>query len=76
MKRREVLKPEVSPVVIDGCGLKHDALTAMVREGVAKEYGLMMVEEMRKPPAWAPGVPLDAELKMGKRYGQLEEVKI
>ena len=54
----------------------HDALTAMVRDGVAKEYGLMMVEEMRKPPAWAPGVPLDAELKMGKRYGQLEEVKV
>lgn len=54
----------------------HDALTAMVREGVAKEYGLMMLEVMRTPPVWAPGVPLDAELKMGTRYGQLEEVKV
>ena len=53
----------------------HDALTAMVRKGVAKEYGLMMLEVMRTPPVWAPGVPLDAELKMGTRYGQLEEVK-
>ena len=61
-----------SPVVLQ----VHDALTAVVKDGMADDFGRMMVEVMRTPPVWAPTIPLDAELKAGKNYGELREVKV
>ena len=61
-----------SPVVLQ----VHDALTAVVKDGMADDFGRMMVEVMRTPPVWAPTIPLDAELKVGKNYGELREVKV
>lgn len=54
----------------------HDALMAMVKKEVADDYSLIMVEEMRRPPVWAPGVPLDCEMSRGQNYGEMEVVKM
>ena len=33
------------------------------------------LEEMRRPCAWGSGLPLSAEVKMGKKLGELTEWK-
>ena len=39
----------------------HDACYCVVPEGEAEEARRFIIHELRKEPAWAPGIPLDAE---------------
>lgn len=48
----------------------HDELDAIVRTEVAQDYAGIAQEELRRPPTWAPGIPLDAEVSIGQRYGE------
>lgn len=47
----------------------HDALAYVVPNKLAAAAGAIMREEMNKPVAWAPGLPLAADLKYGPTYG-------
>ena len=44
----------------------HDACYCVVPEGEAEEARRFIIHELRKEPAWAPGIPLDAEGGYGK----------
>lgn len=47
----------------------HDAIAHVVPEDKAEEFGKVVLEIMSEPPIWLPDVPLLAELKIGKSYG-------
>lgn len=47
----------------------HDEIVVSVPDEVAEASLGWMIREMRKPPKWARGLPLDAEGGIGKRYG-------
>jgi DNA polymerase len=44
----------------------HDAVYCVVPEAEAEEARRFIITELRKEPAWAPGIPLDAEGGYGK----------
>lgn len=44
----------------------HDAVYCVVPEEEAEEARRFIITELRKEPAWAPGIPLDAEGGYGK----------
>lgn len=46
----------------------HDELVACVPEELAQQALSDMIAEMRKPPKWAPDLPLDAEGDVGVSY--------
>jgi DNA polymerase len=48
----------------------HDELVVCVPDAEAEEALAFMLEVMRTPPAWAPGLPLDAEGDIAQRYGE------
>jgi hypothetical protein len=47
----------------------HDALAHVVPEDKAEEFGKVVLEIMSQRPWWLPDVPLLAELKIGRSYG-------
>jgi DNA polymerase len=47
----------------------HDEVVLVVPEDVAEEAYANTIGWMRVPPAWAPGLPLDAEGGIAERYG-------
>lgn len=50
--------------------MSHDEIVAVVPEDYAGECLSKMIEIMKKPPAWAPGLPLSAEGGIGNTYGE------
>lgn len=47
----------------------HDEIIAIVPETDAEQAKEFILTTMTTTPAWAPGLPLDAEAAIGKRYG-------
>lgn len=50
-------------------GLVHDEVICMVPDDEVEEAKVFIQTVMRKPPEWAPDLPLDCEVGSGKRYG-------
>ena len=50
-------------------GLVHDEVICVVRDDEVEAAKLFIKKTMRKPPKWAPDLPLDCEVGSGKRYG-------
>lgn len=50
-------------------GLVHDEVITVVPEGEVDEAREIIQTVMRTPPSWAPDLPLDCEVGVGKRYG-------
>ena len=48
--------------------MEHDALGVLVRNETAERDRAIILEEMRRPPVWCAGIPLDAEATMGESY--------
>jgi len=48
--------------------MEHDCLGVLVRNETAERDREIILEEMRRPPEWCPGIPLDAEATMGDSY--------
>ena len=48
----------------------HDEIVLEVPERVAEARKQQLYEIMCSPPAWAQGLPLDAEIKIQRRYGK------
>lgn len=53
-------------------GTVHDELIAVVRESEAQEAADWVKQQMVKEPPWMPGIPLDAGVDFGKRYGEVK----
>lgn len=51
------------------CMQSHDELAWIVPEADAQAHLDICLEEMRRPPSWLPGIPLDAEGGIGDSYG-------
>lgn len=51
-------------------GTVHDEIICLVAEDEVKEAEAFMLEVMRTPPSWCPGLPLDAEVASGDNYGE------
>ena len=49
--------------------MTHDEVVCVVPQNEVAEAEQFMIEEMRKPPSWAPELPLNAEAESGERYG-------
>jgi DNA polymerase I-like protein with 3'-5' exonuclease and polymerase domains len=47
----------------------HDELAFIVPDAKVDECMAVALEEMRRAPSWAPGLPLDAEASFGQSYG-------
>jgi DNA polymerase III epsilon subunit-like protein len=47
----------------------HDELVYLIPNERVAEFKTVILEEMRRPPAWAPELPLDAEAGEGPSYG-------
>jgi DNA polymerase I-like protein with 3'-5' exonuclease and polymerase domains len=54
----------------------HDELIYVVPDGLVTTVATIAYEEMRTPSWWGVGLPLDAEVKVGKNYGELSEVQL
>jgi DNA polymerase bacteriophage-type len=50
----------------------HDELVFAVPDEEVDEARRVILEEMIRPPAWLPGLPLAAEVKVGVNYGSLK----
>jgi hypothetical protein len=48
----------------------HDELAWIVPDSQVDECMTVALEEMRRPPSWAEGLPLDAECSFGQNYGE------
>ena len=53
-------------------GTVHDELIAVVGESEAQEAADWVKLQMVKEPPWMPGIPLDAGVDFGKRYGEVK----
>lgn len=51
-------------------GTVHDEVICVVANEEVEEAQEYMLECMRTPPAWAPGLCLDAEIGVGDSYGE------
>jgi DNA polymerase len=47
----------------------HDELVYVVKKVHLDEAKKIILDEMRRPPSWAPTAPIDAELNFGASYG-------
>jgi DNA polymerase len=47
----------------------HDELVWVVPDDQVEQCMNVALEEMRRPPSWASGIPLDAESSFGQNYG-------
>lgn len=50
----------------------HDEIVNVVPEPAAHECFAAMMQIMKTPPAWAPGLPLKAEGGVGRVYGEIK----
>ena len=50
-------------------GTVHDEVICVVAENEVEQAQAFMIEVMRTPPSWAPGLPLDAEIGFSDTYG-------
>jgi hypothetical protein len=50
----------------------HDELIYVCPDGLVSTLGVIAEEEMKRPPKWGLDLPLDAEVKVGQNYGDLE----
>ena len=50
-------------------GTVHDEIICVVADSEVEEAKAFMLEVMREAPAWAPDLPLDAEIGVGDNYG-------
>ena len=48
----------------------HDAIVCVVKESQQDEALASIIEIMSTPPAWASGLPVACEAKLGKTYGE------
>lgn len=48
----------------------HDELVFIVKKIHLDEAKKIILDEMRRPPTWAPTAPIDAELNFGASYGE------
>jgi hypothetical protein len=69
--RRRLETEFMSHLVMQG----HDALTYSVPDDHVPDVVELLREEMKKPPVWWPGIPLNCEVKTGKCYGTAKEWK-
>lgn len=53
---------------------EHDGNLFMVRERDVDTLKSIALKEMRRPCLWGDGLPLDAEVKVGKNYGEMTVV--
>jgi DNA polymerase len=51
---------------------EHDGNVMLARERDANMLARIALREMRRPCAWGTGLPLDAEVKIGLNYGEME----
>jgi DNA polymerase len=63
------LRPKLSRLGIQLALQVHDELVYVVPDDLAKVAQALLLEEMRRRPAWAPDLPLDAESSYGLSYG-------
>jgi hypothetical protein len=54
----------------------HDELIYVVPDGLVNTLGVIAYEEMKTPCWWGVGLPLDAEVKVGQNYGNLNELQL
>jgi DNA polymerase I-like protein with 3'-5' exonuclease and polymerase domains len=54
----------------------HDELVYVVPEEYVHIVAPIVQEEMSRSPSWAPDIPLNAEVKVGKNYGELEVINV
>jgi DNA polymerase-1 len=47
----------------------HDELVYVVPDAQVDPFRALLKAEMKAPPEWAPDVPLDAKVGVGKTYG-------
>lgn len=52
------------------CFHVHDEIIAATRLGNGKKVLPVLLDELRRRPAWAPGLPLGAEGVVSRRYGE------
>lgn len=50
----------------------HDEIVGVAPEAQGAVAYQVFLEEMTRPPKWGPGLPLDAEGGIGKRYGEVK----
>jgi DNA polymerase len=48
--------------------MEHDAIAVVVRAETAERDVAVVLEEMRRAPAWLPDIPLDAEASVAEHY--------
>lgn len=48
----------------------HDEVVCCVPEAEAESARVFMIEQMSKPPVWAPGLPIACEAHIGDSYGE------
>jgi DNA polymerase len=48
----------------------HDELIYLVPNAQVAEFKQALLDQMRTPPAWAPGLPVDGEAGEGANYGE------
>ena len=51
-------------------GQVHDELIYVVPERDVDEFKKILYRELVKPPSWGPDIPLNAEVKSGRSYGE------
>ena len=44
----------------------HDALYCVVPDQIVNKVAKFIIEELKREPEWAPGLPLDAEIGAGQ----------
>lgn len=49
----------------------HDELIAHVKDEAVGDYKDLMVDVMLRSPSWAPNIPLDVEVAIGKTYAEI-----
>lgn len=47
-----------------------ELLTLIPKDGYEQQHVERCVAEMKKTPAWLPGLPLDAEYSLSERYSK------
>jgi DNA polymerase family A len=53
---------------------EHDGNVMMARDEDVDTLASIALQEMRRPCAWAGGLPLDAEVKIGQNYGEMKAI--
>ena len=51
-------------------GQSHDELSFVVRDEDVDKVKAIVLEELTRPPSWAPDLPLTASVNHGQSYGE------